>query len=223
MRGKFGLESECQNVGYIFMRWIQTTVTNLSFLKLWANVNLDQDLNFPFPTSPLLKWQFFAQLKLRYIGVLITKRSHLTAVIFFFPGNILFSHFQNLLGCFLWLGHWSRYLMSLNEPRLLQRRSELRPTRGGWPCKSMASESMPGGKGKGKISIFRKKWSCHTAKKMLAWKNMGKTFGGIGQSENCQQKEVDLGRLDQGNQGRNKDLVGLWCFKKSTKTCVSFL
>lgn len=66
------------------MRWIQTTVTNLSFLKLWANVNLDQDLNFPFPTSPPLKWQFFAQLKLRYIGVLITKWSHLTAVIFFF-------------------------------------------------------------------------------------------------------------------------------------------
>lgn len=40
---------------------------------------------------------------------------------------------------------------------------------------------------------------------MLAWRTLGKTFGGDGQDENCQEEGVDLGRLEKG---RGKGLVG---------------
>lgn len=33
---------------------------------------------------------------------------------------------------------------------------------------------------------------------MLAWRTLGKTFGGDGQDESCQEKAVDLGRLEKG-------------------------
>lgn len=60
---------------------------------------------FPFSNQSSAKMAILCPVKTKIYWSLNNKVEPSYSCYIFFPGNILFSHFQGLLGCFLWLGH----------------------------------------------------------------------------------------------------------------------
>lgn len=124
----------------------------------------------------------------------------------FFPGNNLFCCFQGLFGCFVWLNHWIRCLMTLPELGLLWGRAgEGRPTQTGQPCRSVASgRTCQEGQGRRRVSNLGKNGIATQKKCQLGGLWAGCLEGSVKKRAD-DRKRWTWGGLEKG---RNKECVG---------------
>lgn len=123
----------------------------------------------------------------------------------FFPGSNLFSCFQGLFECFLWLDHWIRCLMTLPELGLLwERAGEGRPTKAGQPCRSVASRTSQEGQGRQRVSNLGKNEIATQKKCQLGGLWAGYLEGSVKERPDGR-KRWTWGGLEKG---RNKERAG---------------